>query len=198
MKVGIYGGSFNPIHKGHINLALQLTKQLGLSKVIFVPTNKSPHKANDPLIDNKTRYYLCKSVCKKYETFEVSNIELKSLELNFTVNTLKKYFLKYSGSEIFLLLGSDMFMKIVFWKGFEEIIKMATLCTMPRYLDELENLLEVQKRLNVLHAKTKVFSSKIVSISSTEIKEKIKKREDFKELLTPEGYKFIIRNNLYR
>lgn len=198
MKIGIYGGSFNPIHKGHINLALQLTLELDLDKVVFVPANNPPHKDKESFLDGKIRYDLCKSVCEKYDKFEVSDIELKSTEINYTVNTLKKYVLQYPDSEIFLLLGSDMFKRISFWKGFDQIVKMATLCTMPRNYEEIEDILKTERKLNQFYAKTRVCTTKIMTISSTEIKDKIKKGEDVKCLLPKEIYEFIIRNNIYK
>lgn len=198
MRIGICGGSFNPIHNGHINLAMQLLRQLNLDKVIFIPANIPPHKQNYTMVDREIRYKLCCLACEGFDKFEVSDMEIKTNSTNYTVDTLKEISYIYKDSELFLLLGSDMFKKVGFWRGFDEIKKMAVLCTVPRNYYELEEILNLEKSLKECGTKTNICKSNIFPTSSTEIREKIKKGESVEKLLPVKVYNFIMNNGLYR
>ena len=94
LKIGIFGGAFNPVHNGHLNLAKHYLDELGLDKILFIPTNIPPHKSNEDFAGRKDRFNMLRLAIKPYDKFEVSDIEFKRGGKSYTYDTLlelKKY-----------------------------------------------------------------------------------------------------------
>lgn len=94
LKIGIFGGAFNPVHNGHLNLAKHYLDELGLDKILFIPTNIPPHKSNEDFAGRKDRFNMLRLAIKPYDKFEVSDIEFKRDGKSYTYDTLlelKKY-----------------------------------------------------------------------------------------------------------
>ena len=107
MKIGVYGGSFNPPHNGHLYLATEVSKRLGLDKVIIIPSNISPQKDNNGNIDPMHRINMCKDVFAD-SLFEVSSLEIDRGGKSYTVDTLTALKELYPESDLYLFMGSDM------------------------------------------------------------------------------------------
>lgn len=197
-RVGIFGGTFNPIHKGHINLALNIVKNIRLDKVLVIPNNMPPHKKESHLLDGEIRYEMCRLACQEYPRLVVDDIEITQQGKNYTVNTLKRIARREENSKLYLIVGSDKFMKISKWVGFKEIMKLATICTTPRNYGELINLIEMENKLQECGARTKICISNIFPISSSEIRRKISHAQDVSDMLHSKVYEYIKKNNLYK
>ena len=117
MDIGIFGGSFNPIHIGHLIVAEEVFQRRGLSKVIFMPTGISPHKESSDLIDSSHRYQMVKSAISDNEHLEVSDIEIKRSGKSYTIDTIR-ILREIYGEEhnFYLIMGTDMINEISTWK----------------------------------------------------------------------------------
>lgn len=193
MRIGVFGGTFNPIHLGHTNLIQGFYENLSLDKVIIIPTNVPPHKNPDFLVDAQHRINMCKLALNELVYCEVSDIEIRRTGKSYTVDTLNELKSIFPNSELFLLMGEDMFLTVEKWKSSTDIFKLATICATPRTKD---NILELEKHSKCLKSKYNFLKSKIINIplvvvSSTEI------RNGNTNLLDKKVLDYSKKNNLY-
>lgn len=188
MKIGILGGTFNPIHYGHLILAEQVSGQLDLDRVIFVPTFVPPHKSNREIISPKHRLDMIKLAVKENPHFKVSDIELKRRGTSYTVDTLRIIKKQYPQTQLFFICGSDLVNEIPKWKNVEEIYKLAkfVLAKRPGFGRRLsgKNFLKI----NVAQ----------VDISSSLIRNLVKQKRSIRYLTSAAVVKYIEKNKLYR
>lgn len=163
ISIGIFGGTFNPIHIGHIKMAKAALKQFKLEKIYFIPCGIPPHKSPKKMLPAKLRYRLIKDALKKNKHFEVLDIEIKKKKECYTVDTIKKLKSnpKFQTSRFYFLIGQDEFEKLYTWKGAKELVKLVTFIVLPRKI----------KRKKV-KAKHYLLKTKPIDISSTDIRKK--------------------------
>lgn len=196
-KIGILGGTFNPIHNGHLNMAEKIGSNLELDLILIIPANIPPHKSFAPILDKKHRYEMCRLACENNPLFKLCDIELKKDSRSYTVDTLKEISNEFKNSKLYLIMGSDSFLSVFKWVGFEEIINLATLCTTPRNLNEAPHLIKMDKILKSRGADTIILNIPIISISSTIIRKNISNGLEIREMLPEKVYDYIKKNNLY-
>ena len=168
MKIGIFGGSFNPPHNMHINIGEELIKQSYLDKIIFVPTGiKYKYKSN--LLPNENRFDMLKILTQKNKNFSVSNYEFND-NVVYTCETLDYFKNKYLKDEIFFICGADNLSYIDKWKNGEEILKNYKIIVIARNTDNLESILKKYSKYNdnILVARIPPYD-----LSSTEIRKLI-------------------------
>ncbi|MCK9544473.1 MAG: nicotinate (nicotinamide) nucleotide adenylyltransferase [Novosphingobium sp.] len=174
MRIALYGGSFNPIHNGHLILASFAKHELKLDKVIFVPSNITPGKEKE-IIDAQTRFYMVSSLFDDdSDTYDVSDLETRRLGTSYTIDTVKIFKEIYPNDELFLICGPDAILTIEYWKDAEE----------------LKNLIGIK-------IANRDFYCPDVSIRSTQIRELLKNKLPITHLVPKSVEKFIIENNLY-
>lgn len=200
MRIGIFGGTFNPVHTGHKRLAEEMKKRARLDKIIIMPTFTPPHKAGKELADGEHRLEMCRLVFRE-DYFEVSDLELKRKGKSYTFDTLTELKELYPEDEFFLIIGSDMLLTFHKWYRYEEIIRTVTLCVASR-LDSisLEALSDyAYETLGLDSSKEEIILADIkpFECSSTEIREKIKEGTDVRRLVTDKAYDYIRLNLLY-
>jgi nicotinate-nucleotide adenylyltransferase len=133
MDIGIFGGSFNPIHIGHLIVAEEVFQQRGLTKVIFMPTGISPHKESGDLIDSFHRYQMVKSAISDNEHFEVSDLEIKRTGKSYTIDTIRVLRELYGeGHNLYLIMGNDMINEISTWKDINTLSGMCRFIVVSR------------------------------------------------------------------
>ncbi len=198
MKTGIFGGSFNPIHNGHIELAKKFFNKLELDRLFIVPTYIPPHKSMKDYIFPDQRFEMCSLAVKGIDGFEVSNIEIKRHGASYTYLTLKELHSLYPDDELYLLTGADMFMTLHEWKKPEVIFELSTVCGVSRNDDDTAVLEKQAEYLRSLGARTVVLDAEIITVSSTEIRNRVKNGEDISELVDPKVKRYIKEHNLYR
>ncbi len=125
MKIGILGGTFNPVHYGHLILGEQVLGQLKLDRVIFVPTFMPPHKSSKNVISAKDRLKMISLAVKGNPHFAVSDIEIKRQGKSYTVDTLRSIKKKHPHASLYFICGSDLVSEIPSWKDVREIYKLA-------------------------------------------------------------------------
>lgn len=195
-KLLIFGGSFNPVHNGHISLALAAQSFTGANKLIVLPTNISPHKSGN-IIEPFHRFNMCKMAFDKFDKTEVSDLEIKRGGISYTIDSLNEIKKVYRNSEIFLLVGSDMFIDLNSWKDASKIFEIAKICAACRTYGEHGEVLNYSKFLQKMGAKVLIMDFYPFEVSSSEIRSKIKNGVSIKGLVPDNIFDYIIENKLY-
>lgn len=196
MKIAIYGGAFNPVHNEHVNIALAAKRELGLDKIIVVPTNQSPHKSGLLAPRAVDRLEMCRLAFGKFEGFEVSDCEIKRGGVSYSYVTCRRFKKLYPEAEIYFIMGGDMLKSFSHWKEPEEILKCVTPLVCAR-----ENSKELTADIKAFGAR---FKSEIVtfgyvgkSVSSTRVRALAALGEDISGLVPEEVKNLIYSRNLY-
>lgn len=195
-KIGILGGTFNPIHLAHLYIAYEAKSQLNLDKVIFIPTGNPPHKKDKKILEADLRYNMVYEAIKNYEDFEISKYEVEKEGYSYTFETLKHF--KAKDNELYFITGADCLMDIEKWKNPEEIFRLSRFVVFNRAGYNEENL-KIQKNNIEEKFNTNIDFLDIIDleISSSMIRERINdgKRVDF--FLSKEVLSYIQENNIY-
>lgn len=198
-KIGIIGGTFNPIHNGHILLALYCKEQIGLDKIIFIPTYTPPHKISDNLASEADRLNMCRIAVKKYSNFYVSDIEIKRKGKSYTYETLSELKAVYKSDTLYFVVGADMFLTLDKWKNPDIIFKNAFIAAVPRNSSDFAQLSDYYKRvLKPLGAKAVILDKPVLTVSSTFIRRNIVFDKNIEPLIDEDVYEYIKQNDLYK
>jgi nicotinate-nucleotide adenylyltransferase len=188
MKIGILGGTFNPIHMGHLILAEEVLQKIGLNKVIFVPANIPPHKDNGEIIPASHRLKMLRLAIRGNPHFSVSDIEIKRGNISYTIDTIKEYNKLYHGHELYFIIGSDMIKYLFEWKDLKEIISLVKFIVATRPGYPLENLPDYMSTIDIL----------AVDISAFQIRQCIKQKRSFRYLVPDAVRNYILKKGLYK
>lgn len=132
MKIGIFGGTFNPPHIGHLIVAEHVRSELSLDKIFFVPAEIPPHKLNQNVASSDHRLAMLRLAIQDNPRFDVSEIELRRGGVSFTVDTLRELTTEHPHDQFFLLIGMDNLSEFYTWKSPEKILELATVVVMTR------------------------------------------------------------------
>jgi nicotinate-nucleotide adenylyltransferase len=188
-KIGVLGGTFNPVHNGHIYLAGEVIKKLSLDKVIFVPSKITPLRRRSEIIDSEERFKLIQLAIKDYHKFELSRLEIDKAGVSYTIDTLRALREKFGKeAELFFIAGSDLAGELNKWKDFDQILKLSNFVIVRRPNYELP---PVDEDIMVIDIEAK-------DISSCDIRKRIKNNEDFKDLVPDVVYRYLKEKGLYR
>lgn len=196
-KIGIIGGTFNPIHLAHLYIAYEAKSQLKLDKVIFMPAGSPPHKKNEDILGASLRYEMVKRAIKGFEDFEVSDYEILKEGYSYTYETLE-YF-KSEDNELYFITGADCLLDIEKWRNPGKIFELSNFVVFNRAGYDYKKLIEQKNKINIKFNTNIRFLDIInLEISSSMIRERIKegKRVDF--FLPKEVLDFIIENKIYK
>lgn len=198
-KIGIFGGTFNPIHNGHVLLAQYCKSELGLDRVILIPTYSPPHKTSNDLANEIHRLDMCRIICDKLDGFEVSDIEIIRKGKSYSYQTLTSLKEIYPNDELFFIMGADMFLSLDKWKNSHIIFKMASIIAVPRDTSDVSELKQYYKNVILpMGAKANILSNPVLQVSSTYIRENIENYNIVKDLIDSRVYDYIVSNKLYR
>lgn len=190
MKIGIFGGTFDPIHLAHLIIAQTTIDELHLDKVIFIPAKISPLKINTPpLFSDTQRLEMIKLATQDNNKFEVSDFEIISTEISYTYITIQHFHQKYLNDSLFLIIGEDSFMEFNKWKNYQEILDKTQIVVYPR---KSKNII-IPEYLNNFKDKIIILNAPIIEISSTLIREKIHQKKEIRYFLHPTTYNYIKR-----
>ncbi len=196
MKIGILGGSFNPPHRSHTDLCEYVKKELGLEKIILIPTGEHPFKRKVG-ISKYDRLHMCRLAVEGMEGYEVDDIEILKDAPSYTFDTISE--LKKDGNkdEYYFICGSDILFQLTWWKnlrGLSELLAFA--CVMRDGVDNTDILMEAEKINRAFGTKIILLESySPIGLSSTEIRNDI---ENAKDSIRPEVYEYIIQKGFYR
>lgn len=198
-RLGVYGGTFNPVHTGHVHLAETALSQLGLDKLLIIPANIPPHKEFHEDVGPEHRLRMCALAFSKLKKADISDMEIRKKGVSFTADTLEQLKEEYPESELFLIMGGDMFLTVDRWKRFDTIKSLCTLCGCARERGEFERLKAFEKELKFRYgAQTFLIQGEIVDVSSSKLRDLLKRGEDTNGYLIEPVEKYIRENKLYR
>ncbi len=198
-KIGIFGGSFDPVHLGHTGLAEDAMKQAGLDKVVFIPARLQPFKLDKKLASGKDRLEMLKLAAGDTAGFEISTYELDTEGISYSYLTMRAMQEKYGeDTKLYFITGTDAFLKIDQWKNAEELLTKYSyvIGTRPGYKQEELSVCidDIRRRYG-----TEIINidNVQVDVSSTEIREIISRGENAKGLISAEVERYIRSNGLY-
>ena len=179
MRIAIYGGSFNPMHIGHEKIVDYVLNNLNMDKIIIIPVGIPSHRENN-LEQSDTRLKICKEIFKGNKKIEVSDIEIKSEGKSYTYDTLLKLMDLYGkNNEFFEIIGEDSLKSLKTWKNYEELLKICKFIVFRRKDDKNTEIdSEFLNNKNII-----ILENEYYNISSTEIRNKVKNKEDISGLV---------------
>lgn len=199
MRTGVYGGTFNPIHRGHIHILGEFMARLSLDRVLLIPDGTPPHKQADDLASAEHRLAMCRLAAEELPgRVEVSDMELLRPGRSFTSDTLAQLNGLYPGEELFLLMGEDMFLTVDRWHEAGEIFRRAVLCASPRSPEGLARLLEKSRELEALGARCRVEDIPFWDVSSTRVRELAARGEDVSGLVPGAVAEYMKKHRIYQ
>jgi len=199
LKIGIMGGTFNPIHYGHLIVAEDVREKCCLDKVLFIPSGQPPHKPDSEVISAEHRYEMVRLAVESNPFFEASQIEVERSGLTYSINTLQELKQIYKDASIYFIIGADVVGELVTWKEYERVFKMCEFIAVlrPGYDNSaFESAVEFNERN--LGARIWKVQSRLVDISSTDIRERCKRRKSIKYLVPGKVEDYINAHGLYR
>lgn len=200
MKIGVYGGTFNPIHLGHLHVLEEFAQRLHLDEVLLIPTGTPPHKAAPHLASSEHRLAMCElAVTDCRVPVTVSRMETDRAGKSYTSDTLRDLHTTHPHDEFYFFMGEDMFLTLHNWVRPQVICDCATLCAAPRSEDGLCRLTEQKKQLEELFsARCVIEQISYLPISSTEIRERTQRGESLSELVPESVEHYIYEHGLYQ
>lgn len=196
MKIGMYGGSFNPPHSGHLYLANEISRRLELDKLIIIPSNISPQKAHNGNIDPVHRINMCKAVFDS-PLFEVSDCEIARGGKSYTFDTLNYLKEMHPDAQIYLFMGSDMLLSFHTWFRYRDILSMCTVCAVSREGEKSAELLREYADTMLKGSNVIVFDTKPFEVSSSIVREMISEGKSCIGLINEKTEQYIKDNKLY-
>lgn len=199
MRIGIYGGTFSPVHIGHVQAARAFMEQMWLDVLFVIPTGVSPHKEMSESASSQDRLNMCSLAFAGMEGVIVSDIEILRQGKSYTVDTLRAFSVN-SEDRLFLLCGTDMMLTLDTWRESEEIFKLCYPVYIRREGDSsldgkiISKIAEYKQKYGKNVVKLTVTP---IEVSSSEIREKIKRGEPADDLLPPRVYEYIKEKGLY-
>ena len=192
MNIGVFGGTFNPPHVGHLIVAERVREELALEKVLFIPSAVSPHKQHHCLVDPFVRMEMVQLAVLGQQFLESSPIEVNRGGVSYTVDTLEQLNRIYPGDTLHLLMGMDNLVELATWKSPERIAHIAKVVVMTRPGFQPNSLLE--------EAHTKFILCQVpeIGISSSEIRERVKQGKSIRFLVPKPVESYIYSRKLYR
>ena len=193
MKIGILGGSFDPIHNGHLNMALKSYEQYHLDEVWLIPNGNAPHKDSDKMADAADRLAMCELVAKEYPFLKTCDIEIISEEYSYTYITVTKLQEMYPEHEFYFIMGADSLDYFEKWRKPEIIASICKILVINRDEFSEEDMAEKIRRINAIFpADIQIVHCPKVDVSSTELRYKLDK-----SAVLPSVYEYICEHDLY-
>ena len=197
-KMGLFGGTFDPLHQGHVSMALRLAQTLELDGVMLMPTFVPPHKIKENMAPAAQRLEMCRLAVQAHPLLTVSDLELRRGGASFTVDTLTTLCQQYPDTEWYLLVGADMFTTLRTWHRFEDIARMAVLCTIAREGTETEKLIAYADELKQEGIRCCVDVCAVEPYSSTQVRERIATGDTVADLVGDRVDAYIRDHGLYK
>lgn len=191
MRIGVLGGTFNPVHLGHLIVAEEVREQLHLEQVLFVPCARPPHKPLEDLLDAEERYFMVKLAIKSNPYFQVSRVELDREGPSYSEETLRQFKNSLKDIELYWIVGTDATIELASWKEPLSLLKQTSFIVATRPGSTLDGL-EDKFRPYI-----QVLSVTPIGISSTLIREKLRKGLSIKYLVPEEVENYIREKGFY-
>ena len=189
MKIGLFFGTFNPIHVGHLVIAGYMTEFTDLKEIWFVVSPQNPLKAEQGMLDEQQRLSLVDTAVGNHAKLKVSDVEFSLPKPSYTIQTLTHLSEKYPEHEFVLVIGSDNLSSFNKWKNFEQILERYSIYVYPRP--------GFSGGKFASHTKVKITSAPVLEVSSTFIRDAIRNKKDVRYMLTESVYRLIQEKQFY-
>ena len=199
-RIGIFGGSFDPVHLGHLLLAETFREELRLDRVIFVPAARSPLKSTGPIASNRARLEMLELATGGHDAFTISTVELDRGGISYTVETLEAFATEFPSARLYLLLGADTVKDFASWRAPERIGQLAVPILGPRGKTEpdLSALAPFVPEANMAETAAQMLSGPHVQISSTDLRHRVAAGRSIRYRVTKPVEAYIETQLLYR
>ncbi|MEG1760766.1 MAG: nicotinate (nicotinamide) nucleotide adenylyltransferase [Hydrogenoanaerobacterium sp.] len=198
-KIIVFGGTFNPIHFGHIHLYRHFAKLVNADKAIIIPDYLPPHKAAKELASAEDRMEMCRLAVSDDKTAVVSDMELLRGGESYTAVTLEQLARQNQNALLYFVIGSDMLFTLSQWREPQKIVNLATICAAARHLNELEALQKKACELKKIYGGEFIIDNiDVLDISSTQLRLMIKEGKNLDKYLPSAVIKYIKMNGLYK
>ena len=194
MKIGILGGTFNPIHSGHLAMAQYVLENTETDKICFLPNGQPPHKKNDKISDKHHRLKMVELAIENNPDFYVSDYEIMQDKHCYTVDTIK-HFNSLGDDEYYFIIGADSLFQLSYWKNPDELKKICSfiVCDRERQGDTVAEVERLKKDgCNIV-----LCDMPLINITSTDIRAKVKNGADISGLTPDAVIEYIYNNKLY-
>lgn len=198
INIGLFGGSFDPVHKGHVRVARAFVRQFKPEKLIVMPCRVPPHKTKSGAAGDIARLRMLEAAFAKDEKIEVSDYELKKDGVSYTVETLRELNARYPDDRILLVVGADMFLTLREWKEPEEIFRLCEPCVYRRGKTDAETHRFAAALERDFGVKTHFLKGRLENFSSTELRARLEKDERVGSALPRAVRRFIDETGVYR
>ncbi len=194
MKLGLYGGTFDPIHTGHLILAESVRSQLALDRILFIPAAIPPHKKDSKITESAIRYEMIQLAIANNPHFEVSPIDIDRKGVSYTVDTIKiiQEQMQLQREELFFIIGADNILGFPSWHKPAEILELCQIVVLPRPEIDLKNIHPMLKD------KILVVKTPLIEISSSVIRQLIKQDRSIRYLVPEPVFHYLRRNQVYQ
>lgn len=196
-STAIFGGTFNPVHNGHIKLATDVRKEFDIDRFIIMPSKIPPHKKADELADDNDRLNMCRLAFEHLNGFEVSDYEIKNSKISYTYYTLKYFKETFPLEKLYFVMGGDMLLSFTKWHRFEEVLSMASIIAASREMGQYAELLREAEKLRKYNSEIYIIKSEPFVVSSSEIREYVKNNKDISCYLPNKVVQYISENKIY-
>ena len=195
-RLGLLGGTFDPLHIGHLHIAERALEQYSLDGILFIPTGAPAHKTQTCVSDAEERYAMLHEALADNSSFDASRIEIERGGTTYTIDTLRILKERYGDrAELFFIVGADMAADMKTWKNSEEVAGLITVLCARRLISDEEERALVQ---NNLKFDIRFIDSSLIDISSRELREWVRTGKSIRYLVPDTVYAYIIRHGLYR
>lgn len=196
IKVGIMGGTFDPIHIGHLILAMEAINYKNLDEVWFIPTGNPNFKQDKNVTDKKKRFEMVKIATQDNDKFKVCDYEINKNNVTYSWETMK-YLRENYDYDFYFIMGEDSLMSVETWENAEDFLKNTKILACIRRQEEMSKL---DVKIDDLKSKgyfVEKIPSSFIDISSTKIREKVQLNQDFRYFVPNQVFEYIVRNKLY-
>ena len=190
MRIGLYGGSFDPVHIGHLLVAQAAREEVGLDRVFFIPAAQSPFKPDRKLSSDKVRLQMLRLALAGRGYFEVDEQELTRGGISYTIDTVRDYARRFPGAELFYLIGGDHVALLPKWREANELAQLVTFLVIPRPRDGADQQAAAPFRTRELRGFP-------IGLSASQIRDRVKSRESVDLLVGVSVADAIRENALY-
>ena len=197
-KYGIFGGSFNPIHYGHLMICEYIKEEMGLDKVIFIPTGNPPHKELE--LSAKDRYEMVRLAISPNPDFEISDIETTRVEKSYTVDTIRELKKIYKEEKLYFLIGLDSLFQLKTWMKIGDLSQEIefVVALRPGYLDKEEVNKEIDFLRENFGTKINLIKTPLYEISSTDLRDRIREGKSLRYLIPKKVLDYIEESGFYK
>lgn len=196
-KIAIFGGSFNPVHNGHVNICEWCQQEYNFDEILLIPTNIPPHKEANDMVSGLHRVNMLKLATRGIDYVTISEIELQQTGVSYTYLTIEKLKELYTNTDFYLIIGSDMLFSFDKWVNFTQILDNVTIISGARHENEFQQLLDKRDNFGEYKSKIEIINLDIRDISSTDVRDILKSSVGVEEKISLEVYNYIKENNLY-